>query len=215
MAKCEICGQKVILKKVMVKGFKYVCFDCVKAAGNNPFLWLDNMRTTVPELRERIVKLHPERAELLLSDPIPPSKPKPKVRKFADCFGLIPYCGICGQICKSNRVMLKGFDYVCHDCVRAGGHSPYFWLGNLFTTVPELKEQIIKLHPERAESMPSNPYPPIEDGQQSDYIGNWIRNMRETNRQKSKEGGLGKLFLVILLFLPFGILSELVKDKKR
>ena len=50
MSECAICGQKVILKKVMVRGFKYVCYDCVKAAGHNPFLWLGNMKTTVPEL---------------------------------------------------------------------------------------------------------------------------------------------------------------------
>ena len=52
MATCAICGQKVILKKALVRGFKYVCYDCVKAAGYNPFLWLGSLRTTVPELRE-------------------------------------------------------------------------------------------------------------------------------------------------------------------
>ena len=73
MATCAICGQKVILKKVLVRGFKYVCYDCVKAAGHNPFLWLGNMRTTVPELRERILKFHPEREPFLLREPKPQS----------------------------------------------------------------------------------------------------------------------------------------------
>ena len=36
MATCAICGQKVILKKTLVRGFKYVCYDCVKAAATIP-----------------------------------------------------------------------------------------------------------------------------------------------------------------------------------
>lgn len=149
MATCAICGQKVVFKKVLVKGFKCVCFDCVKAAGYNPFTWFGNMITTVPELRERIIKFHPEREPFLLREPEATRGSQTEAKHLRDWCGKIPYCAICGQQVQFNKVMVKGHYYVCFDCVRAAGHNPFLWLGNLRTTVPELRKQIIKRYPER------------------------------------------------------------------
>jgi len=159
MATCAICGQKVVFKKVLVKGFKCVCFDCVKAAGYNPFTWFGNMITTVPELRERIIKFHPEREPFLLREPEAPRGSQTEAKHLRDWCGKIPYCAICGRKVQFNKVMVKGHYYVCFDCVRAAGHNPFLWLGNLRTTVPELRNQIIKRYPEREPFLPREPIP--------------------------------------------------------
>ena len=164
MATCAICGQKVILKKVLVRGFKYVCYDCVKAAGHNPFLWLGNMRTTVPELKERILKFHPEREPFLLREPEAPRGSQTEVKNIRDCLGMIPYCAICSQKVQFNKVMVKGHYYVCFDCVRAAGYNPFLWLGPWKTTAQELKERIVKLHPEREPLLPREPIPLSDEG---------------------------------------------------
>ena len=189
MSECAICGQKVILKKVMVRGFKYVCYDCVKAAGHNPFLWLGNMKTTVSELRE--------------------------VKNIRDCWGMIPYCAICSQKVQFNKVMVKGHYYVCFDCVRAAGYNPFLWLGPWKTTAQELKERIVKLHPEREPLLPREPIPLSDKECYLERLGTDIKNMQEKNRQKRGDNGLGTIILISLLLTPFGVLSELMKDKKR
>ena len=215
MATCAICGQKVILKKVLVRGFKYVCYDCVKAAGHNPFLWLGNMRTTVPELRERILKFHPEREPFLLREPEATRGSQTEAKHLRDWCGKIPYCAICGQQVQFNKVMVKGHYYVCFDCVRAAGHNPFLWLGNLRTTVPELRKQIIKRYSEREPFLPREPIPPSEAESYLERLGTEIKKMQEKNRQKRGDIGLGTMILIALLFTPFGVLSELIKDKKR
>ena len=215
MATCAICGQKVILKKVLVRGFKYVCYDCVKAAGHNPFLWLGNMRTTVPELRERILKFHPEREPFLLREPETPRGSQTEVKNIRDCWGMIPYCAICSQKVQFNKVMVKGHYYVCFDCVRAAGYNPFLWLGPWKTTAQELKERIVKLHPEREPLLPREPIPLSDEECYLERLGTDIKNMQEKNRQKRGNNGLGTIVLISLLLTPFGVLSELMKDKKR
>lgn len=54
MAVCGICGVKLGLKKVMIKGGNYLCFDCVKKAGYNPLTWMGNLKTDLGEIRTRI-----------------------------------------------------------------------------------------------------------------------------------------------------------------
>ena len=215
MATCAICGQKVVFKKVLVKGFKCVCFDCVKAAGYNPFTWFGNMITTVPELRERIIKFHPEREPFLLREPEAPRGSQTEGENIRDCWGMIPYCAICSQKVQFNKVMVKGHYYVCFDCVRAAGHNPFLWLGNLRTTVPELRNQIIKRYPEREPFLPREPIPPSEAESYLERLGTEIKKMQEKNRQKRGDIGLGTMILIALLLTPFGVLSELIKDKKR
>lgn len=34
---CCICGKKLGLRKIMIKNMECLCFDCVKAAGFNPY----------------------------------------------------------------------------------------------------------------------------------------------------------------------------------
>ena len=54
MANCAICGTKLGLKKIMIKGRNYLCYDCVKAAGHHPMTWTGNMKTSLGEIREAI-----------------------------------------------------------------------------------------------------------------------------------------------------------------
>ena len=54
MAVCGICGVKLGLKKVMIKGGNYLCFDCVKKAGYNPLTWMGNMKTSLGEIQSQI-----------------------------------------------------------------------------------------------------------------------------------------------------------------
>lgn len=215
MATCAICGQKVVFKKVLVKGFKCVCFDCVKAAGYNPFTWLGNMITTVPELRERIIKFHPEREPFLLREPEAPRGSQTEVKHIRDWWGMIPYCAICGRKVQFNKVMVKGHHYVCFDCVRAAGYNPFLWLDSWRTTAQELKERIVNLHPEREPLLPREPIPPSDEECYLERLGTEIKNMQEKNRQKRGDIGLGTMILIALLLTPFGVLSELMKDKKR
>ena len=53
MAVCDICGTKLGLKKVMIKGGNYLCFDCVKKAGHNPLTWMGNLKTDLGEIQAR------------------------------------------------------------------------------------------------------------------------------------------------------------------
>lgn len=62
--KCEICGNDVSLNKVMVKGKKYVCFDCCKAAGYNPLTWMGSLITSAEEIEDRIKNGVPEKPAL-------------------------------------------------------------------------------------------------------------------------------------------------------
>lgn len=52
------------------------------------------------------------------------------------------YCGICGKKVGLSKVMLKGGDYVCFDCVKAAGHNPLTWMGALGTSLEELKSSM-------------------------------------------------------------------------
>ena len=52
MATCCICGKSTGLKKVMIKDMKYLCFDCVKAAGFQPLTWTGNMKTSEQDIRK-------------------------------------------------------------------------------------------------------------------------------------------------------------------
>lgn len=214
MATCAICGQKVVFKKVLVKGFKCVCFDCVKAAGYSPFAWFGNMITTVPELRERIIKFHPEREPFLLREPEATRGSQTEAKHLRDWCGKIPYCAICGRKVQFNKVMVKGHYYVCFDCVRAAGYNPFLWLDSQKTTAPELRERIVKLHPERELLLLHEPIPTSDEGCYLERLGTEIKKRQENNRQKRGDIGLGTIILIALLLTPFGVLSELMKDKK-
>ena len=54
MAIGGLCGAKIGLKKVMIKGGNYLCYDCVKAAGFYPLTWTGNMKTSLSEIQIRI-----------------------------------------------------------------------------------------------------------------------------------------------------------------
>lgn len=54
MAVCGICGAKIGLKKVLIQGGNYLCYDCVKAAGFHPLSWTGNMKTSLSEIQNRI-----------------------------------------------------------------------------------------------------------------------------------------------------------------
>lgn len=54
---CAICGKKlkvIAVNKVMVRDGDYICFDCCKDAGHNPFTWTGNMKTSVWEIKQTI-----------------------------------------------------------------------------------------------------------------------------------------------------------------
>ncbi len=54
MAVCGLCGTKLGLKKVMIKGGNYLCYDCVKKAGFHPLTWTGNMKTSLSDIQEKI-----------------------------------------------------------------------------------------------------------------------------------------------------------------
>ena len=124
-------------------------------------------------------------------------------------------CAICGQKVILKKVLVRGFKYVCYDCVKAAGHNPFLWLGNMRTTVPELRERILKFHPEREPFLLREPIPLSDEECYLERLGTDIKNMQEKNRQKRGNNGLGTIVLISLLLTPFGVLSELMKDKKR
>ena len=124
-------------------------------------------------------------------------------------------CAICGQKVVFKKVLVKGFKCVCFDCVKAAGYNPFTWLGNMITTVPELRERIIKFHPEREPFLPREPIPPSDEECYLERLGTEIEKMQEKNQQKRGDIGLGTMILIALLLTPFGVLSELIKDKKR
>ena len=54
---CCICGKqlkKIAVNKFLIKGREFVCFDCVKKAGHNPFTWAGNLQTTSDDIRAEI-----------------------------------------------------------------------------------------------------------------------------------------------------------------
>ena len=123
-------------------------------------------------------------------------------------------CAICGQKVVFKKVLVKGFKCVCFDCVKAAGYSPFAWFGNMITTVPELRERIVKLHPERELLLLHEPIPTSDEGCYLERLGTEIKKRQENNRQKRGDIGLGTIILIALLLTPFGVLSELMKDKK-
>ena len=57
-------------------------------------------------------------------------------------------CCICGKevrIWGGKKVMLKGENYACFDCVKKAGHNPLTWIKNLSTTPEMLKAEIDKV----------------------------------------------------------------------
>lgn len=60
----------------------------------------------------------------------------------------MPNCCICGKEVKTwggQKVMLKGNNYACFDCVKKAGHNPLTWTKNLSTTPEMLKAEIDKV----------------------------------------------------------------------
>ncbi len=51
---CCICGNKLGLRKVVIRNMNYLCFDCVKKAGFNPLTWTGNLKTDREEILNRI-----------------------------------------------------------------------------------------------------------------------------------------------------------------
>jgi hypothetical protein len=57
-------------------------------------------------------------------------------------------CCICGRKVKvwgGQKVMLKGKNYACFDCVKKAGHNPLTWTKNLSTTPEMLKAEIVQI----------------------------------------------------------------------
>jgi hypothetical protein len=52
------------------------------------------------------------------------------------------YCCACGTKLGIKGVMLKGGVYTCYDCVKASGHNPLTWMGNMKTSAEEFKQMI-------------------------------------------------------------------------
>lgn len=51
-------------------------------------------------------------------------------------------CCICGKKLGLRVIMIKNHEYACFDCVKAAGHNPMTWLGNLKTSKDEMKQSI-------------------------------------------------------------------------
>ena len=63
--------------------------------------------------------------------------------------------------------------------------------------------------------MPREPIPPSEAECYLERFGTEIKKRQEKNQQKRGDIGMGTMILIALLLTPFGVLSELMKDKKR
>lgn len=56
-AKCCICGKPlaiIAVNKVRLQGGQFVCFNCVKKAGHDPFRWMGNLYTTPDQIMRDI-----------------------------------------------------------------------------------------------------------------------------------------------------------------
>ncbi len=56
---CCICGKqlnKIAFNKILIKGREFICFDCAKKAGHNPFTWTGNLQTTSDDIKSEIAK---------------------------------------------------------------------------------------------------------------------------------------------------------------
>lgn len=54
-------------------------------------------------------------------------------------------CCICGKevpVFGGKKVMIKGGEYACFDCVKKAGHNPLTWMKNLSTTADMLRAEI-------------------------------------------------------------------------
>ena len=52
---CCVCGKKLGLRGIMLKGSVYACFDCVKASGHNPMTWMGNLLTSEEDFKQLII----------------------------------------------------------------------------------------------------------------------------------------------------------------
>ena len=51
-------------------------------------------------------------------------------------------CSVCGAKLGFRKVMLKGMQYVCFECVKKAGYNPLTWTGNLKTSVADIQARI-------------------------------------------------------------------------
>lgn len=51
-------------------------------------------------------------------------------------------CGICSQKLGFKKIMIKGGNYLCFDCVHAAGFHPVTWMGNMKTSLREVQALI-------------------------------------------------------------------------